>query len=98
MKSITNEKLTNQRKIVRDLFRERCGKSHNIYYYNNKRNDGSRKIVFKSYGDKNMKSVWESVIHNLVVNKCTGWELYESTCDYGDGTAFGMTMRVNVTE
>ena len=93
VKNETNCDITSERALVRKLFKQKTN-SHNIYYYNNKRTDGTRKVVFKSYGDKGMDLVWDSVLLNLNRNKVYGWEKYTSKCEMGDGSSFGITCRI----
>lgn len=85
-------------RCIRDWFDEGVDKFYervnnggfvNCFRYNNELCNGY-KIVWKSYGWKGYKKVWEYVLGK--VNKIDkGWVLVESGSNRGDGSVYGMS-------
>ena len=66
--------------------------SWNVSYYCDKRKGGRRK-VFKSYGSRGWKEIWERVLEEMDLEK-EGWSMYEGFCHYrGDGSVYGIVKR-----
>ena len=76
------------KKVVVEMYGE-SSNMWNIFYYNNKNKNGSKKI-FKSYGWVGWEKVWKEVNDRLKSENIEGWDYYESSSFRGDGSVSGI--------
>ena len=80
------------KKVVVEMYGE-GSKMWNIFYYNNKIKNGSKRI-FKSYGWVGYEKVWKEVNVRLKSENIEGWEYWEGSSYSGDGSVSGIFKRV----
>jgi hypothetical protein len=76
------------KKVVVEMYGENSN-MRNIFYYNNKIKNGSKKI-FKSYGWVGWEKVWKEVNDRLKSENIEGWDYFESSSFRGDGSVSGI--------
>ena len=76
------------KKVVVEMYGE-YSNMWNIFYYNNKIKNGSKKI-FKSYGWVGWEKVWKEVNNRLKSENIEGWDYFESSSYRGDGSVSGI--------
>ena len=76
------------KKVVVEMYGE-DSKMWNIFYYNNKIKNGSKRI-FKSYGWVGWEKVWKEVYVRFKNENIEGWEYWEGSSFRGDGSVSGI--------
>jgi len=84
--------------LIRESFKRnmaRHGYTWNCFYFADKYPSGNRKKVFKSYGWKGYKKVWQKVLIDLEDLGIHEWSLFEGGSCRGDGSVYGIVKHIN---